>query len=115
MTTDLRERKTGDTTYLKRIDRYEYVLGRLADTPKPTYETIGKELGITRQNISRLVNRGTPKPAGRQPSNEGRIARLTVRLGQWQARRTARIVAGQPTVREDGWIADLAARIRDLG
>lgn len=121
MTTDLRERQTGDPTYKKRLDRYEFIMGRLKDTPKPTYEQLGREVGeregvpsISRQNVSRLVNRGAFKPAGRQPTNEGRRKRVMARIAKWQARRTANIVAGKPTLREDNWISDLEARLRQL-
>lgn len=105
---------TGDVTYADRYRRWQYVNERLAANPKPTYEQIGKELGISKQNVGRIVARGEVKPSGRQRTNAGRIKRLTARLTLWSSRRAANLAAGTPTVVEDRWIADLTERIRVL-
>lgn len=111
---DLLERKTGDATYRDRVARFQYVMARLNDKPKPTYDTIGKELGITRQNVARLVKRGTVKPAGRQPTNEGRKKALRARLDKWHARMVERAANGKSTDREVKWISDLAEQLATL-
>jgi predicted transcriptional regulator len=114
MTDDLHNRVTGDQTYKDRLARYEYVVQRRAEKPQPTIEAIAKELGISKQNVSRLLSRGTVRPSGRQPSNEGRKKALQKRIDTWQARRQAHIEAGKPTDREDSWISDLTARLAAL-
>lgn len=112
MTTDLLERKTGDVTYVSRVERYEYIMKRRAE--KATVQTIANELGLSKQNVSRYLVRGTVRPSGRQPSNKGRKERLAKRITLWQSRRTANIAAGKPTDYEDRWISDLEGRLRDL-
>jgi hypothetical protein len=106
--------ETGDTTYQERYRRWEYVMGRLKDNPRPTYEQIGSELGISKQNVGRIVARGEVKPSGRQRTNAGRIQRLGKRLQLWNSRRAANLVAGATTEVEDRWIADLSGRIKVL-
>jgi hypothetical protein len=105
---------TGDKTYEARVERVEYIKKRRADTPQPTLKQIGKELGISKQNVSRLLKRPTVRPAGRQPSNEGRKRRLVKRLGLWQSRRNFKLSEGRDVTYEDGWIATLEARLKDL-
>jgi IS30 family transposase len=112
--TDQRERQTGDASYLARVERWEYIQKRLADTPKPTYEIIAKELGIAKQNVARYIKRGTVRPTGRQPSNAGRRQRIMNRLTMWQARRTFKLSKGLDVTFEDGWIADLEGRLKAL-
>lgn len=107
--------ETGDKTYTDRVKRYEYIMGRLSDTPRPTLEKIGQEIGVTKQNVSRLIKRGTVRPAGRPPTNDGRRKRVMARLAMWQARRTAKIADGKDVAFEDKWIADLEQRLRGLG
>lgn len=111
--TELKTRKTGDETYQARVERMEYIQKRRAE--KATIQTIANELGISKQNVGRYLVRGTVRPSGRQPSNKGRKERLVKRLALWQSRRTANLVANRPTTYEDGWIADLEGRLRDLG
>lgn len=106
--------ETGDSTYAQRYERWQYVMNRLKDNPKPTYEQIGKELGIAKQNVGRIVKRGVVKPSGRQRTNAGRIKRLTARLQLWNSRRGANLAVGAPTLVEDRWIADISDRIRVL-
>ena len=112
--TDLRERQTGDSTYLDRVARFEYIQRRLSEKPKPTYEQIGKELGIAKQNVARYVKRGTVRPSGRQPSNDGRKQRIINRLSMWQTRRAFKMGKGLPVEYEDKWIQDLEGRLRAL-
>lgn len=111
--TDLLDRKTGDSTYVDRVKRFEYIQKRRAE--KATVQKIADELGISKQNVSRYLVRGTVRPSGRQPSNEGRKQRLGKRILLWQSRRTANLTAGRPTDYEDKWIADLEARLKALG
>src|SRR3982751_3570522 len=103
--TDLLDRKTGDTTYAKRVERWNYIQKRRAE--KATVQTIADELGISKQNVSRYLVRGTVRPSGRQPTNEGRKERLVKRILLWQSRRAANLAAGKQTDYEDGWIRDL--------
>ena len=111
MTTDI---ITGDKTYQARVDRYNYIIGRRAEKPQPTIQKIADELGISKQNVSRLINRGKVLPAGRQPSNKGRIARLQKRVDIWKHRRDYKLSMGKDVSYEDGWIATLEARIKAL-
>jgi hypothetical protein len=107
--------ETGDETYKSRLERYEYIVARRAEKPRPTLEAIGTELGISRQNVWRLLSRGGVKPSGRPRSNEGRRAKLVERLGKWQAQRLRHLAANKPTDREDGWIATIEADLKELG
>jgi IS30 family transposase len=107
------DRKTGDSTYQSRVERYNYIIKRRAE--KATIQTIANELGIAKQNVGRYLVRGTVRPSGRQPSNAGRKARLTKRIAHWQQRRLNKLGAGLDVSYEDGWIADLEGRLRDLG
>lgn len=110
--TDLRERVTGDPSYLSRVERMEYILRRRAE--KATIQQIADELHIAKQNVGRYLTRGTVRPSGRQPSNAGRKDRLTKRIARWQARRLTKIMHGIDVSFEDMWIADLEGRLRDL-
>lgn len=112
--TDLLNRTTGDTTYRDRVARYEYVVQRRSETPRPTLQQIADELGIAKQNVSRLLARGTVRPAGRPPTNDGRIKRLEARLATWQKRLHERQLAGKPTDREQEWISKLTSEMESL-
>jgi len=107
--------ETGDETYEARKERFDYIMARRAEKPRPTLAAIGKELGISRQNVHRIVKRNQVKPSGRPRSNEGRRSRAVLRLEKWQARRLAHLAANQPTTREDGWIARIEAELKALG
>jgi len=111
--TELKERKTGDKTYVDRVERYEYIMRRRAE--HATIQTIADELGVSKQNVGRQLHRGTVRPSGRQPSNEGRKQRLHKRLALWQSRRLSKIMQGLDVSYEDRWIQDLEGRVRDLG
>ena len=105
---------TGDKTYAARVERYEYIVARRAEKPQPTLQQIGNELGISKQNVSRLLSRDEVRPAGRQPSNKGRKARLVKRIAAWQSRRNFKLSEGRDVAYEDGWIATLEERLKDL-
>ena len=53
----LRNLATGDRTYVGRVERFEYIQRRRAETPQPTIQAIADELGISKQNVSRLIKR----------------------------------------------------------
>lgn len=106
--------ETGDKTYVDRLKRYEYIVARRAETPKPTLQVIATELGVSRQNVHRILKRGGVKPAGRPRSNEGRRRRVAERLEKWQHRRLAKIVKSLPVESEERWIAKLEGELRDL-
>ncbi len=112
---DLANRTTGDRTYKARVERYEYVLKRMSQTPKPTVQAVADELGISKQNVSRLIVRGTVRPSGRQPTNAGQIARMETRLARWKARRDRKAASSQDTEVESRWIDDLEAQLASLG
>lgn len=112
-----RELTTGDATYQARYDRWEYIMGRLAEPKekRPTYRQLAVEVGVSFQNIARIVKRGEVKPSGRQPSNDGRKARLMKKMSLWTARRGAKLSQGLPVEAEDRWIAEYVERIKALG
>lgn len=106
--------ETGDETYEERKKRFDYIKARRAEKPRPTLEAIGKELGITRQNVWRALDRGVVKPSGRPRSDAGRRRFQLKRLEAWQKRRMAKLAVNKPTTIEDGWIARVEAIIKDL-
>jgi hypothetical protein len=112
MTTEMIE--TGDKTYADRLKRYEYVLQRLSEPNAPTYEQLGRELGISKQAVSRMVTRGVLRPSGRPRSNEGRRKRLVARIEKWQARRLAKMGKKMDVAYEDANIAKLEAQLADF-
>lgn len=108
-------KETGDETYEERKKRFEYIMARRAEKPRPTLEQIGKELGISRQNVWRTIDRGVVKPSGRPRSNEGRRRFQLKRLEAWQRRRNAKLAQGiLDTPRENEWIAKIEAIIQTL-
>lgn len=106
--------ETGDSTYPERVKRYEYIVARRADKPRPSLQKIAEELGISRQNVHRILRRGTVKPSGRPRSNDGRRKRVAARLTKWHQRRLDKTVRGLDTSYEDGWISRLEAELRSL-
>lgn len=106
--------ETGDTTFEARKERFDYVMRRRAEKPRPTLAVIGEELGITRQNVWRIIHRGEVKPSGRPRSNVARRKRLVERLAKWQDRRLTKIAANKPTTVEDSWIAKVEGMLKDL-
>jgi hypothetical protein len=106
--------ETGDTTYDDRVTRYEYIVARRAEKPQPTLQAIGDALGITRQNVHRLLKRGGVRPAGRPRSDAGRRKFLIKRLTSWQTRRLKKLAVNKPTEVEDGWITKIEVEIQGL-
>lgn len=106
--------ETGDVTYADRFKRWEYIMARRGETPRPTLQKIADELHISRQNVHRIIKKGKVKPSGRPRSNEGRRKRVAARLEKWYARRLAKAVKALPVDVEDGWITKLEAELRAL-
>lgn len=113
-TRELWDRATGDATYLSRLSRWEYILRRRASTPKATYEQIGLELGISKQNVARYIKRNTVRPSGRPRTDESRKRRLLARILSWTHRRQRKQLLGRDVSIEEKWIADLEGRLAAL-
>jgi hypothetical protein len=106
--------ETGDATYQSRVERYEYIMKRRAEKPRPTYRQLAKEMGVSHQAIGRIVKRGVVRPSGRPRTNTGRIKRLSIRLNSWYGRRTAKLAKGLDVSYEDASIAKIEAQIAAL-
>jgi hypothetical protein len=107
--------ETGDKTYVTRKERFDYIMASIKPGPnRKTYRELAKELGVSHQAIGRVAKRGVVRPSGRPRSNEGRIRRLSIRLNNWQTRRTTKLGKGLDVSYEDANIAKLEAQIAAL-